>query len=159
LPAPDWLECGVRGLARHASPAMLAGRIALVPRGERAAGAIETHSLALAFPQQEYVERNRFGATANLFAHRSLFDLVGSFDESLFSGGDYDWGQRVHAAGYPQRYDSTAVVEHPALTSLQQLVRKHRRVAGGNYLLRTRLGWGIVRICLRGYFVGWRRIR
>jgi GT2 family glycosyltransferase len=130
-PAPDWLACGVESLTSEHGCGLVAGRIDVEVADPQRPTAAELYECAAAFRQHEYVERWRFGATANLFTHRAVFELVGPFDEDLHSLGDRDWGRRVAAAGLRLRYADDARVHHPARRSLGQLVGRARRMAGG----------------------------
>lgn len=78
-----------------------------------------------AFPQQH------FGATANIFTTRATMGRVGAFDARLMSGGDREWGQRVHAAGLPVLYAPDVVVCHPARRTFREHAGRLRRVLGG----------------------------
>ena len=93
---------------------------------------VRTYDSATAFPQRRYVELRKYGATANLFTFKSVFEDVGPFDEGLRSGGDYEWGRRVHSSGYGQVYADDVRVWHPARRSFGQLRGKIVRVAGGH---------------------------
>lgn len=128
LPEPDWLE---RGLARLAGADVVAGAIEVFPRLTRRPRAVETYERLTAFPQQHFVERWGFGATANVIARRAVVDAVGPFDASLESGGDAEWGERVTAAGFRTVYADEVVVRHPARRTLRELSTKFRRITRG----------------------------
>ncbi len=136
VPDPAWIEAAVRALeAAGEGPAMLGGRIEMLAPGPRP-GAPELYDYALGIRQQRFVSRAHFAATANLVATRSTFDAVGAFDERLLSGGDWEWGNRVHRAGIAQRYVEDAIVRHPLRTSLGAVIRKTRRTVGGVTMAR-----------------------
>ncbi|BBI65073.1 hypothetical protein HSBAA_63790 [Vreelandella sulfidaeris] len=59
------------------------------------------------------------------------FDLVGLFNEKLFSGGDTEWGLRAYKQGINITYSENIIVKHPARKSVRELLMKARRVAGG----------------------------
>lgn len=124
-PNDDWLD---HGLAALASAARIAGRIHL--ELAEAPSIAELVDAGRFLRQHRYVKEG-FAATANLFVHRSVFRLVGEFDECLRSGGDHEFGWRCSQAGVPIRYAENAVVNHPARTSLRQLLRKSERVGFG----------------------------
>ena len=129
VPAEDWLETGVAALCSLENCGLVAGRIeTFVPNDPNVA---ELYDSVAAFPQEEYVERLHFGATANVFTTAEVIRSVGPFNTAMKSGGDCEWGQRVHAAGYRQMYSAEARVLHPARPSLRALVDKRRRLAGG----------------------------
>lgn len=131
LPAPDWLARGVAVL--HGDPAvdLVAGRIEVFPRVPGRPTAIELHEALTAFPQRHFVERWRFGATANLFVRRSVVDAVGPFDAALESGGDAEFGERAAAAGHRIVYRDDVLVHHPARHRVAELVEKFTRITRG----------------------------
>ena len=128
LPAPDWLE---RGLELLAGADVVAGAVEVFPHSARRPRAVETYERLTAFPQQHFVERWGFGATANVIARRAVVDAVGPFDASLESGGDAEWGERVTAAGLRTVYADEVVVRHPARRTLRELSNKFRRITRG----------------------------
>lgn len=132
IPASDWIEQGVAHLGRADRCGLVAGRIHMYPRETDRPTTIELYEALFDFDQQRFVERGRFGATANLFTYAAVMREIGSFDPALRSGGDRDWGSRVAAGGYAQLYASTATVRHPARRSLRVLLAKRFRVAGGH---------------------------
>lgn len=83
------------------------------------------------FPVEKYLQRDRFAPTSALLVRREVFEDVGLFDERLISGGDVEFGQRVHEAGYEQGYAEDATVYHPARTSFESLWKKNFRVGRG----------------------------
>lgn len=100
LPAPDWLEGGVRRIVTEPGVGLVAGAIEVFCRNPDRPTVAELFELhCWGFPQRRFVEQDGFGATANLFATRAAIEAVGGFDSSLMSGGDVDFGERVRAAG------------------------------------------------------------
>lgn len=138
LPQPDWIERGVARLLADPACGLVAGGITLFSHDPARPTAAELYERVTAFPQQKYVEKYHYGATANLFARRAVFARVGPFDAALASGGDREWGQRVHAAGLPLVYADEARVLHPARRTFAELSRKVARVTGGIEQLRAR---------------------
>lgn len=139
-PCPDWLAAGVACLAADPAVGAVAGRVRVTPHDTRRPRAVELYEIRHAFPQAAYVSGRHFGATANLFARRAVIDDVGAFDPRLVSGGDREWGARVHDAGYLVRYCESAVVEHPARETWAALYDKFIRVHRGALELRRRVG-------------------
>ncbi len=131
LPEPEWLERGVARLRAVPRCGLVGGAIELFPRDQDRPTAAELCELMTGFPQQRFVERDRFGATANVFTTREVVDQVGGFDPSLMSAGDVDFGTRVHAAGYRIVYGPDARVRHPARSSMRTLLQKVVRVEVG----------------------------
>ncbi|AUX10538.1 glycosyl transferase family 2 [Halalkaliarchaeum desulfuricum] len=83
------------------------------------------------FPVEGYIERQQFAPTCCLFVRREVFADVGLFDHRLESGGDKEFGNRVHDAGYDQHFASDVTMTHPTRNSIPQLVSKDRRVGRG----------------------------
>lgn len=133
IPAPDWIEKGVAHLQRVNNCGLVGGKIELLWRNEDRPSAVELYESILAFPQPEHIEQKHFSATANLFTWKNVIKQVGVFNSCLKSGGDIEWGQRVHALGYQQVYAEDVKVAHPALYSVAQLCQKAIRHAGGTY--------------------------
>lgn len=123
----DWLTKGVATM--QAEDVQYVGcRVEVPHEGETIVG---RYNSITGFPVKQYVERNRFAPTCGLFVHSRLFVDVGTFDQSLVSGGDTEFGQRVAAAGYDLHYASEVRVEHPARTSLRSLLKKRLRIGRG----------------------------
>ncbi|WPP52905.1 glycosyltransferase [Catalinimonas niigatensis] len=91
---------------------------------------IELYDKLFAFPQEAYV-RSGNAVTANMFTYKYIFDKIGLFNESLMSGGDYQWGMLAHRNSFPIGYAPNAIVKHPARPSIKELVNKAKRVGKG----------------------------
>ena len=133
IPDQRWLEAGVRCFQEEPSLAALAGGIEVVVLHAGPRSAVEIYEQAVAFEPEKLLRTQNYGVTANLFAPRSVFDKVGWFSEDLKSGGDLEWGQRVHALGLPQRFAGDVRVAHPPRSTAADLRRKTVRVVGGKY--------------------------
>lgn len=140
LPTPTWLSAGVAAVSADAGIGLVAGQVetTLSQKGRRRP--VELYELLHAFPQQRYVEHLHFGATANVFTRRDVVDAVGTFNAALSSGGDKEWGQRVHAAGFALVYAADAVVRHPARSSWGEYRAKLDRVFAGEASARGQRG-------------------
>ena len=141
IPALDWIEKGVASLQREPSCGLMAGKIEVFFKNQTQPTAVELYESIKAFPQKEYIEKYRFGATANLWTFRSVIDDVDVFDHTLKSGGDIEWGKRVFTAGYKQIYVDDVCVAHPARSSLDQLYKKVVRLVGGEYDRKRKKGY------------------
>jgi len=135
VPAADWLEQGVAGWQEQPAAGLLGGRVAVFLRDPMRPTYVEIHQGACAFDQARNIRLERFAVTANLFTSRSVIERVGPFDEQLRSGGDKEWGHRVHAHGLELRYADAARVGHPSPRSLREISKKYRRVTGGLFQL------------------------
>ena len=130
IPDYNWLKQGVkelnvRGLDR------LAGHIEMFYEARKQT-AIDYYDYAFAFPQKKYV-MDGVCVTANLFVRASMFDDVGLFEESAYSGGDTEWNTRASNAGYTIGYSQNSIVKHPCRHSWGALKSKLRRVIGGRW--------------------------
>ncbi|MDL0131432.1 glycosyltransferase [Halobacterium salinarum] len=83
------------------------------------------------FPVEQYLEEQNYAPTCALLVKREVFEDIGLFDARLISGGDREFGERVHEAGYEQGYAEDATVYHPARTSFESLAKKNFRVGRG----------------------------
>lgn len=90
------------------------------------------YNVACGFPVESYLEREQFAPTCCLAVRRGVIDEVGMFDETLTSGGDREFGQRVSRAGFEQHYAEDITVYHPARTTFEELKLKSLRVGRGN---------------------------
>jgi glycosyltransferase involved in cell wall biosynthesis len=131
LPHLDWLEKGKNALLQQDNIGLVAGQVAIFAADPEAPTAPEIYEQLYAFPIKNFVEFWHFGVTANLFARRQTIDEVGPFNDDLKSGGDLEWGQRVHAAGYEICYGEDVIIEHPAFNNVKAIYSKKRRVHGG----------------------------
>ncbi|MEL7354078.1 MAG: glycosyltransferase [Cyanobacteria bacterium J06560_5] len=134
IPKSTWLRQGVEVLWRGQNVGLVAGRIELFAKNAQHPNPFELYeTIALAFPQHQFIQNDHFGVTANLFTFRHVIEAVGPFDETLKSGGDKHWGQRVYAAGYQQLYAEKACVKHPARDTWEALRKRSVRIVGGRY--------------------------
>ncbi|MGF1514137.1 MAG: glycosyltransferase [Elainellaceae cyanobacterium] len=138
IPATDWLEKGVHHLLKSPDCGLVSGKIEIFPQDAERPTPVELFEMATAFPQEQHLRDMKYGATANLFTWRAIVDKVGVFNETLKSGGDLDWGQRVYNAGYQQAYAAEVRIAHPARASFGQIYMKTVRLAGGHYDLLGR---------------------
>jgi len=134
VPAPDWIERGVQCLASFPESGFVAGQVDLSFRDPAHPSSAELYDfLVMNFHQAHNVRDRKFGATANLFVPRRVFDMVGRFDAALLSGGDLEWGRRVLAKGLSQTYAPEARVAHPARYTLDETYRRALRLTGGDF--------------------------
>ncbi|MGL4501774.1 MAG: glycosyltransferase, partial [Planktothrix sp.] len=129
----DWIEKGVENLLRVNNCGLVGGKINIFFKDTKNPTAVELYESIMAFPQKNYIEEDKFAVSANLFTFRTVFEKVGLFDTEVKSGGDYNWGGRVFAAGYQLIYAPDVCVDHPARCSFKELYKKIVRVIGGQY--------------------------
>jgi GT2 family glycosyltransferase len=132
-PDPDWIAAGLARFDADPGVMRLGGQVVLsdAPGAERIA---VLHDQVHAFGQDRYIATRGWAATANMVARRAVFDVVGPFDARLMSGGDKNWGRRAEAAGFPIIYAQDVIVRHPPRATLAEIIRKMRRVAGGDLM-------------------------
>lgn len=139
VPEPNWIAEGVAAVRRHGPSAIVGGQVVLFARDAEHPSLAEEFELAVGFSQQLYVEQKHYAVTANLFTTPQVFARVGTFDGTLKSGGDKEWGMRAHGKGIALFYEENAIVRHPARHSMKQLLHKRARVMGGHLaILRER---------------------
>lgn len=143
IPGPDWLELG---LARLESDEweILAGGIDIPVDGTPSVAALVDAAVYL--DQEGYIKIG-FGAGANLWVRRGVFERVGGFNERVGMYGDEaELCQRAGRDGARLLYAPEVKVVHPARSTIRDLTRKsfrqgfcsaaHRRYGSG--LLRDR---------------------
>jgi glycosyltransferase involved in cell wall biosynthesis len=130
IPDKDWVANAVKAFQQNTNYDRIAGRIRLYYRSEKLTKA-ELYEKIYAFNQDIYVEQDGSGVTANMFTYRKVFAQVGPFKDDLLSGGDYEWSVRARDAGFKISYFEDVVVNHPARFHLNELIKKAKRVGGG----------------------------
>jgi glycosyltransferase involved in cell wall biosynthesis len=132
LPTDTWIENGVKALLSLPNYGLIAGKIEFFFKRFNAPTAIEVFDSITNLQQKKYVKEYHFGATANLFTYKQLFEEVGYFNSDLQSGGDAEWGGRVFSHSYVVSYSEDCCVFHPARNSLKQLIKKVIRQTKGS---------------------------
>lgn len=130
IPHTGWIEKGISSLSDKFP--YIAGQISIFFKEPKRPTIPELYDSLNCLNQEHYLESGHYGATANLFAYRELFDQVGLFNAELKSGGDKEWGERVFAAGYQQAYSKDALVLHPARYLARDIRKKTVRVVKGH---------------------------
>lgn len=141
IPALDWIEKGVASSLSVSNCGLVAGKIEFLFKNQNRPTAVELYDSISFLQQQIYVDLKKFGATANLFTFKSVINNVGCFNDTLKSGADREWGQRVFSSGYQQIYAVDACVAHPARHSLAQIYKKIVRVMGGYQDIKKTRGY------------------
>lgn len=144
LPRPDWLSRGTGRVVEAPLPCFVGGRIRLFAADPDRPTAAELFELAEGFPQESYVTRQHFAATASMFVRHEDFDRVGAFDGRLQSGGDREWGVRATALGLLGTYAGDAVVDHPCRATVRELRDKTLRVTRGDADVRRLQGRAVL---------------
>jgi glycosyltransferase involved in cell wall biosynthesis len=142
VPAPDWIE---RGLAAvEASPSgLVAGHVELLLSEHPTTPAMMDFGRGY-LDQQTYVQ-DGFGATANLWARRSVLERLGGFNaDAAWQTHDRDFGERARLANVELVYAGDVIVGHPTRDRARDLARVAYRLGLGAAWLH-RNGQGAVR--------------
>jgi len=91
---------------------------------------IELHDRIFAFRQESYVNGG-YAVTGNMFTRKNVIDHIGMFNDTIMSGGDYLWGTLANNNGHKIVFSEDVIINHPARPTLQELIKKERRVAKG----------------------------
>jgi glycosyltransferase involved in cell wall biosynthesis len=130
LTHPNWLKAFYTA-AKEQKAAMVGGPIALeVPDHIRKTmGPVyldicgETHDIT--YPER-YVDRNPLPPGGNRMIKYSIFMILGTFDESMLTGGcDRDFLRRAVAAGYTMGWAKDADIKH--CIPLQRITPQHMK--------------------------------
>lgn len=104
-----------------------------VPDGEDSIWA--RYDVSMGLPVQHYLKEKGFAPTCALVVRGNVIEQVGSFDETLVSGGDKEFGRRVNNHNFNMEYAPDIVVQHPTRTSLNSLLKKASRIGQGQVQL------------------------
>ena len=86
----------------------------------------------VSFAIKSYIEKQNFTPTCGLAVKKSVIDTVGDFDERLISGGDKEFGQRVHRAGFKQCYTDNVTSYHPVRETWKEKKKQAIRIGRGH---------------------------
>ena len=124
----DWLESALHTFESTDADYMGCNVELTLPENPPLSARYDHHT---GFPVQQYLEHQHFAPTCCLFTRREVFEDVGLFDHRLESGGDKEFGNRVHEAGYDLHFAEDVTMYHPTRSSLSAHVKKDRRVGRG----------------------------
>jgi len=124
----DWIDRAVAEFRQSGADYMGCNVELVLPDDPSIAARYDDHT---GFPVEQYLEYQRFVPTCCLVVHREIIEAVGLFNHRLISGGDKEFGNRVHDAGYETHFAASVTMYHPARNTLSALVRKDRRVGRG----------------------------
>ena len=159
LPDPEWLTLGV-AMLDDSETDVVGGDIQIFPARQDAPTAVELYDVAFGLPQKNNIRIHGRCMTANLITRRTVFDRIGTFDETVYGGGDHQWCNRLREDGGTVAFCPSAVVRHPARHRLNDLMRQARREVGGRFdrrmhsrarrsILHTT--WMVGRVCLPNF--------
>ena len=145
VPRPEWIENGVASLLGVDNCGLVGGAVEFGYGSPDRKSIYEIYDARFYFNQMDYITRGRFACTANAFTYASVVRQVGSFDATMKSFGDREWGNRISAAGYRLAFARDSVVLHPARRTLRALLEKRLRLAGGHHDFARRKGLAVLR--------------
>lgn len=135
MPDPTWLEHGLKAIKEKGG--IIAGHIKLLFKNPHSPSALELYERIFYFQQGKYIEKESYGATANLIVEKSIFDK-GRFDSALRSGGDQEFCQRMVKAKIPLHYCDDVLVFHPSRSQWKDFLVRRVRALSGNIFLNYR---------------------
>lgn len=136
IASPDWIQEGMQTLLAHPECGFVGGFVELFAKDPLNPTSVELQQRITALQFQDWVEL-RVCATCNMFTWAKVFHKAGLFNESLKSGGDFEWSSRVVNAGLNPIYNKSMIVRHPARRTWRQVIKRQRRIAGGRIFHRN----------------------
>ena len=125
----DWITNAVALLNNSPEVDRVGGRIDIFFEKKRPSK-VELHDRIFAFRQEGYV-KGGYAVTGNMFTRKSVFNSIGFFNDTIMSGGDYLWGALAEKNGHKIIFGNDVIINHPARPTLQELIKKEKRVAKG----------------------------
>ncbi|MDQ4140855.1 MAG: glycosyltransferase family 2 protein [Bacteroidota bacterium] len=129
IPHADWLKNAVQYFEENPDYDRIGGKVELFFSGSQYTVA-EAYEMVYAFRQDENVKHGR-SVTANMFTKKRVLDKIGLFNQTMYSGGDFEWGKRATANNFKIGYAPNVIIKHPARRELKQITKKARRVVSG----------------------------
>lgn len=139
-PKKDWLDVAINYFNKNKKADRIGGNIKLITKKEKP-NWFEIYEMFFAFPQDEFVSQKGMAATANMISKKIVFDQVGTFNDSLMSGGDAEWGIRASKEGFSLNYLENCIVYHPTRDLYSDILQKNKRIAGGHLMMAKKEGF------------------
>jgi GT2 family glycosyltransferase len=139
-PQPNWVENGVRALAKYD---FAGGHVLTTARDPLRPTPIEAWEIVFGFDFERYILLEGYTGSGNMWVWRKVFNAVGGFRAGVAE--DMDWSFRARAAGFRLGYEPGAVVSHRARSDWSELVKRWRRVLAEHYLLTREKPFGTLR--------------
>lgn len=133
-PDKDWLATGITALMESGGNVVIGGEVLFTEQNKQTAVAL--YQRVSGFGQESNIRNRGFTATANLICSRADFDVIGYFDEKLFSCGDREWCWRAAQTGITVRFSRRTLVYTEPRCDLNSAIRQARRVMAGRRALR-----------------------
>lgn len=143
-PQPDWVENGVRALAKYD---FAGGHVLTTARDPLRPTPVEAWEMVFGFDFERYILIEGYTGSGNMWVWRTVFDAVGGFRAGVAE--DMDWSVRARATGFRLGYERGAVVSHLARSDWSELLRRWRRVLAEHYLLTREKPFGRLRWAAR----------
>lgn len=119
----NWLESGLH-LLQNADYA--GGPVKFAEKEKLST--VELYNSIFEFDVKNLMEKDHFCVTANLFTKREVIMYTGGFDSRLKSGGDNEFGNRVHfSKRFIQKYNKKIPVIHP-YRNFKNVLKKNKRI-------------------------------
>jgi glycosyltransferase involved in cell wall biosynthesis len=109
---------------------VLWGDVVVFPRLPGKITSIDLLDQTIAFPRCQN-KKGKMGYTANLFALREAFNVVGNFSEKSLSTGDSYWGEKALKSKLKVEFGEDVIVYHPA-RDFASFKRKIQRITSGS---------------------------
>ncbi len=129
---PDWLS-KIKMVFEKFKPDYVGSKVIVKPQSKSLPTIYNTLT---SFHTEIEMDKNQFSPTCCLSVKKSVFDKIGLFDDRLESGGDWEFGNRVHRHQFKTYYANEVVVYHPSRSTFGQLIQKTQRVARGKAQLK-----------------------
>jgi glycosyltransferase involved in cell wall biosynthesis len=124
IPDRDWLKNAIAEFDKHPDLDRIAGAVNIFPIKENPSY-INKYESMYAIRQDKYAALGK-AATANFLVRAKLFNTVGLFIDSVFSGEDHEWNLRASDLGFTIAYGNDCIVSHPARNKRQILSKTKR---------------------------------
>lgn len=95
----------------------------------------EKYDKLTGFPMERYLNKSHYVGAGCLVVNQETFKKAGLFKENFYSGGDFEFGQRVYEAGIGQFFNKEITIYHPARGSYNEHLVKSERVIKGQFLI------------------------
>lgn len=135
IASTNWLYEGVIHLLKDPVLGLVGGKVSYSYKFYTNPNVYELYDSSKFMNQKKCIEIGKFCVTANMFTYKKIFEKVGLFNADMLSGGDVEWGNRVHLRGYGISYCPSSIIYHPARNNFTQIYKKTVRVAKGYSLL------------------------
>lgn len=140
IAAPGWLEAGVAGLQAYD---FVGGRVRVFTGRDGPMTDAEAFETVFAFDFEDYILRQGFTGSGNMFVPRAVFDRVGGFRTGVSE--DKEWSLRATAMGFRLGYVPAAEIAHPARRDWGDLMTRWQRLSRERYLLDRERPLGALR--------------